>query len=339
MKNKATLSLKPFCYSCPSLRMISLAMICILALQVVMLFITKSYNSLIILLCSVTASVLSEVLDKILIRKTNPNIVMSIVIGILIGMFFPALYPPFAAFCTIFISLVVFKYSFGGISSSWLNPVSITIIIAYSVGSIWFHESFLSAEMIQSQNTSLLLIQDGTLPIHRFDSTITAFLNKTIFSHLGTTIPEGYISLLWDNGSSIPAFRFNLLTLLGSIVLLSLNMINCIVPICFLFFYSLLVRLFCPVLVGGSFATGDILLSLLTSGTLFTAFFVLSWFGTVPFTNTGKILYGLLAGLAAFFICGYGLSSAGAMFSVFVANVVSLLLQSVEHHFCKMERG
>ena len=48
-------------------------------------------------------------------------------------------------------------------------------------------------------------------------------------------------------------------------------------------------------------------------------------------TMAGKIFYGILTGVAAFFISGYGLSSVGAMFSVFCGNIFSLLIQMIEH--------
>lgn len=327
MKNSSAISLRPFCFIFPSLNMMTTCMLCVLVPHIIMLFVTSSYSSLFLIFCSIFASFCAETLDKILLRKKNIDIQISILQGVLIGMLLPASYPPATIFITIVFTLLVFKYAFGGIAGSWINPVAIVILVSYCVAPSFFPLVSLSAEQLQAQNTSLLLIQDGILPVHRFDSVVTDFLNNYVFSFLGTTIPEGYVSLLWDSGAAIPAFRFNLLTLFASLVMFSFRIIDCAVPLFFLLVYTVLVKLFCPLFAGGTIASGDIILSLFTGGTLFTSFFVLPWFGTIPLTVFGRVVYGCIAGVAAFFISGYGMSSAGSMFTVVFANIFSLFIQ------------
>lgn len=331
MKYNSTVSLRPFCYILPSFRSMTICMLCVFVPHIVMLALTASYNSIILLVCSVIASLAAELLDKLVIRKKNPDVLTAILQGVMIGLLLPATYPSVAVFFIVLCTLLIAKYAFGGVSGSWINPMAITVLVAYCICPSFFPVFSMPVEHLQVQNTSLLLIQDGVLPVHSFDSVITNFLNDYVFSLLGTTIPDGYVSLLWDSGSIIPAFRFNLLTLIASLVMFSMSMISCSVPLCFILVYTLLVKLFCPVFVGGNFANGDIILSLLTSGTLFTAFFVLSWYGTVPLTTGGRIIFGCFAGIAAFFITGYGLSSVGSMFTVFSANIVSVLIQFYEN--------
>ena len=331
MKHNSSVSLRPFCYILPSFKSMTICMLCILIPHIAMLTITASYDSIILLVCSVIASVSAELLDKLVVRKKYPDVLTSILQGVMIGLLLPSTYPAPAVFFIVLCTLLIAKYSFGGISSSWINPMAITVLVAYCICPAFFPVYSMPVEHLQVQNTSLLLIQEGVLPVHGFDSAITNFLNDYIFSLLGTTIPEGYVSLLWDSGSVIPAFRFNLLTLFASLVMFSMSMISCSIPLCFILVYSILVKLFCPVFAGGTFASGDIILSLLTSGTLFTAFFVLSWYGTIPLTTGGRAIFGCFAGIAAFFISGYGLSSAGSMFTVFFANIVSVVIQFYEN--------
>lgn len=328
-KNKI-ISLRPFCFLTPSVSTISVTILCILLPQILMLFLTRSFNSLLLLCCSITASLATEAVDKLCIRKQHFSVLPVLIQGILIGLFIPADYPPVAFFFLTAIMLLLTKYVFGLHAGSWINTTAATIIAAYFIGSVWFPAVHVPVEQIQSPNMSLLLIQEGVLPVYRFDSAITGFLNEHIFSALGTAVPDGYISLLWDSGSAIPAFRFNILTLIGSLFLFSFRILDALIPALFIGVYLGLVRLFCPVFAGGMFGTGDCLLALLTGGTLFTAFFILPWFGTVPMTTCGKVFYGIFAGIAAFFISGFGLSTAGAVFTVFSANIVSVLIQFFE---------
>jgi len=330
MNNKSKISLNPFCFTVPSVSTITIGFICVLIPHIIMLFITKSYNSIILILCSTISSCMVEIIDSIFIRKKNTDTLTALMQGILIGMLIPSEFPPIALCCIVFFMLYISKYIFGSLASSWLNPIAITVICTYFIGTLWFPSYKLSIEQIQMQNLSLQLIQDGTFPVYKFDTNITDFLNEFLFSFLGTNIPDGYISLLWDSGSTIPAFRFNLLTILASLILFSLKIIDWKLPTFYIGTYAVLVRLFCPMIVGGNFGNGDIILSLLTGGTLFSAFFVASWFGTLPFTNVGKIFFGCILGISAFFISGYGLSATGAMFSIFITNIVSLFIQVAE---------
>lgn len=334
MSRNSSVSLKPFCYIYPSLNMIISTMLIVLVPQVVMLFVTKSYQSLFLLVSSIFASHCAEALDKLAIRKKNYDFLIATFQGLVIGMFLPAGYPPVAIFFIVLVTLLISRYAFGGLASSWMNPVAITVIVSYAIGSVWFPTNIVTLEQLQIPNTSLALIQEGSLPVHSFDAKITSFLNENIFSLIGISIPNGFVSLIWDSGSVIPAFRFNLLTLIASLFLFAMQIVNWSVSGSFLLVYLILVRLFCPLIVGNPFGTGDILLALMTGGTLFTAFFVLSWFGTVPLTTGGKILFGSLAGVAAFLISGFGMSSAGAMFTVLSANILSLLIQLFEHRHC-----
>lgn len=331
MRKNNALTLRPFHYATPSISTMTIGMLCVLIPHIVMLVITSSLQSLFIILSSVLASFGAESFDAILIRKRSVNIPVTLLQGILIGMFLPPMYPVVAVFFIIFVTLFIAKYPFGGIAGSWVNPVAISIVMAYFVGAIWFPTFIISPLYLQSPNVSLMLINDGVFPIYSLDAIITGFLNNKVFSPLGTNIPEGYISLLWDTGAAIPAFRFNFFTLLGSLVLYSMSSLRIEVPVSFILTYSFLVWLLCPIFAGGALGNGDVLLALFTGGTLFSAFFVLSWFGTTPMTMAGKIFYGILTGIAAFFISGYGLSSVGAMFSVFCGNIFSLLIQMIEH--------
>ncbi len=330
MKKNNIVTLRPFCYIRPSLDTMTAGVIAVLVPQLVMLFVTDSYRSLILLGCTTAASVLAECIDAAALRHKRGDWNVALLQGLLIGMFLPASYPFASAFFIALCTLLVAKYAFGGLAGSWINPVAAVIIIAYFVGAVWFPAYSVPAGYLQTRNVSLALIQDGVIPTLPADSSVTAFLNETVFAFLGTSIPDGYVSLLWDSGAAVPAFRFNILTLIASLVLFSFRMLHWVVPACYVAVYAVLVKFFCPVFAGGTVGEGDILLSVLSGGTLFTAFFVLSWFGTTPLSPGGKVFYGVFAGVASFFISGYGMSPVGAMFTVLSANMISPVIQLCE---------
>lgn len=323
-------TLKPFSYITPSIGSINIGVLLLLIPQIIMLVITKSYSSILILISSIFASFVAEGFYKIIEKNYNFSWITASIQGVIIGLLLPSNYPFIAVFFITLFTLLCAKYAFGAYTNSWINPMAITIAVAYFINMSVFPDFLLSSSDLQSRNSALILIQNGTIPLSSIDTLITAFLNKTVFKIAGINIPEGYISFFLDTHSVIPAFRFNFLTLISSIILISLDMVDVLIPACFIVIYSLLVKFLGPVFYNGINGQGDIILALLTSGTLFSTLFLLQYFGTTPITTWGKILYGILAGIIGFFIMGSGTSSAGYIFTVLIMNIISPVIQVFE---------
>lgn len=329
-KNYRDLTIAPFSFLTPSLTNISTTLLILLIPQILLLLFTKSFFSIILIVVSIVASIFAEFTSN-KIRHINTLFdFTAIVQGVFIGMFIPQNYPIIPVFFIVYLSLLMVKYIFGGNAESWVNPTAYTVIIIYFLGISFFPEFLITKSYLESGNPGIQLIQNGDIPVLKFDSSLTFWLNTHIFSHLGIEIPAGYLSMFWDTQSTIPAFRFNLLTLLSSMILISVGIINWIVPTSFLVVYGLLVRLFSQTFFTGIIGQGDLLLAFLTSGTLFTAFFIVDFYGTTPITNFGKFLYGVMVGIIAFFITGCGTSPIGAMFTVLFANITSPIIQLIE---------
>ncbi len=338
MKNKikenklknTKISVKPYVYSIPSISSVSIKFLILMSIQASMLLFTKSYNAFFVVLTSLIASILASVINYYVSKEPFYNIMNIALQGIVIGLLLPETYPlPMVfviSFATIIVSrIIVFK----GINS-WINIPAISVIIAWYIGNIFFPQFALTSELLTVRNTSVYLIQSGYFPIYSFDTPITAFLNKYIFSITNVTIPEGFVSLFWDNHSLIPAFRFNLVTLISSIILFSDNSFSLIIPSCFIAVYTILVRLFVPYLFGGSINQGDMLLALLTSGILFSAFFLLQWYGTIPVSVSGKVILGIISGIIAFVIVGCGTSPIGMAYTIILSNIICMIIRIFE---------
>jgi len=331
-KDFSDIKLRPYVYVKPSLGSAALVMVILLMPQLFLLALTRSFDSLLIVLASVLASLTAEFLYSTVRKQFSFSPLFALIQGIVIGLLIPSSYSAVALFFIALVSLLLCKYAFGGFPNSWANPAVVTVIIAYVVNMQSFPTYMLTGQDWQTRNAALYLIQKGSIPLLSSDAAITSFLNEHVFSLFGVVIPEGYVTLLWDFPSTIPAFRFNLVTLVSSIILFSLDMMDILIPAIFIFFYSLLVRFFLPIVTQAPAFQGDVILSLLTSGTLFSTLYVLQWYGTTPVTVSGKVSYALSAAVIAFFIMGGGTSPVGYMFTVLFVNLLSLLIQVAESH-------
>lgn len=332
-KQNKIVSLAPFKYLKPSVRTESYFFLFLLVPQLLLLVLTKSWNSLSIVFSAVLGSLLVEAIDIHFQKKDKFTWTIAVIKGILIGLFLPSSFPLLPVFFITFFTLLVNRYILGGFANSWINPVAATVAICYIIGLKFFPEVQVTVTDLQTRNPALALIQNGTFPVNQEDLKITAFLNRRIFSIFKVSIPDGYVSLLWDSHSAIPAFRFNLLTIVSSVVLLSFDIISPIIPSCFVFTYSFLVKFAAPFFYNGPLFSGDVILALLTSGTLFCSFFILQWHGTVSLTNRGKFFYGIFGGATAFLIAGAGTSPCGMVFTVLILNILTLLIENVENHY------
>ena len=326
-------SLKPYVYERPSISAVSIKIMILLSLQIIMLFITKSYNAVIVVACSTIGALLASLIHYFFVKKQKFLSLTSIIQGMIIGMLLPESYPPVTVLFISFITLIIFNYIFETSENFWINIISVSVIIAYFIGKNYFPDFLITSDMFSMKNPSVSLINNGVFPVYYLDSSITSFLNSNILDKIKVSLPQGILSMLWDTQSIIPAFRFNLLTIIASIVLFSDNSFSILIPSIFLVVYALLVRMFFPFMSGGEFNQGDIVLALLTSGTLFTAVFMIQWFGTHPMSAVGKIIYAIFGGILAFFIIGCGTSPIGMVYVIIICNVLNLLIRQFEEKY------
>lgn len=329
-KSYEQLTLAPFCYTVPSVGQSSRAVMLLFIPQMVMLFLTESIASLILIGTAMLASIFADILDSFVRNRTYRISSSTMLQGMLIGFFIPSTYPPVKAFVIIAATLLLSKYAFGGFAQAWANPAAVSVIMLYLFGYSEFPQFLADPSLLERSDTLSRLISSGKFTLCRYDIQITSFLNSKVLNHAGISLPEGYISLLWDTGNVIPALRFNALTLFATLYLISFNLTEWLIPTVYLFMYSVLVYIFGLVPFGNLWFQGDILLALCTSGTFVAAFFILPWGGTTPMTIAGKCIYSAVAGVFAFLLNGCGTGNIGTMFVILLVNIISPVIQLIE---------
>jgi electron transport complex protein RnfD len=202
------------------------------------------------------------------------------------------------------------------------------VVLAYFVGPQFFPPFLVTKAQLALENPSAVFA--AGLPRLALDAPLTERINTLLFSFTGTVVPQGTVTLLWDAHSAIPAFRFNILTLGTSAILIALDALIWFIPLISLSTYLVLVWFFVPLICGSGIGGGDVLLAAMSSGTLFAAFFLSQWPGTLPLSRRGKVCYACATGLLFFVFAGGGTSPVGAVFTVLAANMVSAVVQFAE---------
>lgn len=333
--SKKQTQVKPFIYKKSSVSEILIRMLCLFFIQILMLFFTQSYSALLVVGVALIGALSASALDYLITKSHIYSYLTLLVQGIMIGLLLPESYPPITVFFLSFSVLFVFKYFFSNSENTWINMVALAIVISWFIGKSFFPSYLITKELLPVKNPSYYLIQNGTFPVYQFDSNWTSFLNTHFFNYLKISLPDGYLSLMWDSHSVIPAFRFNLLTIFSSILLFADGAFSILISTVYLFTYCLLVRLFVPFMNGGIFNQGDIFLALFTGGTLFCATFMIQWMGTTPFTLSGKIIYGFIAGVLSFVLMGCGTSPVEMVYIVLLCNIINLIINLIEERHCK----
>ena len=221
--------------------------------------------------------------------------------------------PLYAALGAVFAMLLV-KYSYGGLGANWVNPaLGAWLFIRLSWPALF--------EGVQPVFSS-----GGVL-----DTSITTFLNRTVFALSGAELPPGYMDLvLGTGGGGIIADRGLPVLILGTILFMAVKINRAWIPGLYLAAYALLTRSFGALPTGGGFGEGDVLYCLCSGGTLAVAFLVLCDPVTGAKTPVGMLLSTVLAALLTFMFRYPGGEFYGAFPAAALSNALVPLIRAME---------
>lgn len=338
-KSEWIVSPAPFLLTHPTISKMSLITGLTLLPILILLAMERDVFALIGISLALLGSICAEMCYSIRAKKNTFGDGSLFIAGILIGLLLPSTLPVIVFFMVSFSGVLIARVLFGGAGSYWMNPVAAAVCIAYISHPSAFPDFLITANSVETIGDAfgaLRLDHFTQLPV---DQSITQNMNSFFLKIFGIKLPEGYITLFWNSPSVIPAFRYNLIILLSSIILISMSIIDWIVPLVFLLSYGLCIWFFSLLPFGAGFSNGDILFAFLTSGILFVAFYVLPEYSTTPRTQTGKAVSGLISGALAFFMCGLGGSSVGAVFTVILINTINPLIEYLERKYVQHIQG
>jgi electron transport complex protein RnfD len=306
---------------------------------------------------AISGAVLSEFLLNFKLRVQTVLDGSAAASALVFSLLLPNTFPPVLAFFGAIFAMAVVKYSFGGLGANWINPaVGAWLFVRFSWPGAFegaLENSPLAAlSMLSGQGETdphgsplSLLVLNGVDLSRTFSSpdsaalssaigswgeSITAFLNRTIFSSLGAQLPGEYMTLFVPRFPAIIADRGFFCLLIGTIVITAFQVSRAWIPVVFLAVYALLVRVFGAVLLGGALGNGDVLFGICSGGIIAAAFLVTSDPATAPKSRTGIALAAVLAAVLTFVFRYLGFEPYGAFFATALINVLVPLIREIE---------
>lgn len=250
--------------------------------------------ALITILVSVASCVLFEALfQKAIKRPLQINDLSAVVTGILLALTLPSTTPIWMTILGACFAIVVTKVFFGGIGCNIWNPALsgrafLLMSFPVAIGSSWV------APKSDALSTATPLANISNY-VNQFASTNECYWNLFIGNHAGS-IGETCI----------------LAIIISGLFLLVTRIIDWRAPLMMILTCSV-----CTLLVGK-----DVLITLLSGGLLFGAFFMVTDYTTSPVTKPGRYLFGFGCGLITFLIREFGGYPEGVMFSILIMNTL-----------------
>ncbi len=255
------------------------------------------FNAIFVILTSVIAAVATEYLVKLLRKKPFVMDGSAVITGLLLALTLPPTIPLWMAAIGSVFAIAIAKEAFGGLGHNIFNPAL--------AGRAFLQLSF-PAQM------SVWIAPSGFAP----DAVTSASPLSDAFEKIGSN-PEIYRELLIGNINGSLGETSALLLLAGGILLIILRVIDWRTPVAFIGATALLS------LVLGQ----DAVYQVLSGGLMIGAFFMATDYVTTPMTRTGKIVFGIGAGILTVTIRLYGGYPEGVCFAILLMNAATPLIE------------
>jgi len=274
---------------------------------------TDNGRSLIIALVSLYSAILTEFLltwrsygtAKV---KDGSAAVTALVLTILL----PNQISPVYAALGVMFSVIVVKYSFGGLGSNWLNPaLGGWLFMRFSWPSV-FSGAFANPVM------------SSTSELSAFDNTITESLNHFVFSSFGIQMPSGYIDLFFNKNPGIIADRGLFFLLVSTVVITAAEINRGWIPLVFLSVYGFLIR------AAIDLSGGDLLYGIFSGGTIAAAFIIAAEPSSSAKLNQGILFTVVLGAVLSWFFRYVCHEYSGCLIAIAMVNCLTPVIKSIE---------
>jgi electron transport complex protein RnfD len=171
------------------------------------------------------------------------------------------------------------------------------------------------------------------------ENTVRPFLNDHVFSLLRIQIPPYYLNLLFSTEPGIIADRGMLALLAGFILIIAFKTNRAWIPAVWLTVFIFVTRMASALFYGGEWWTGDVLFTLLTGGTLVTAFILACDPATNAKSNWCILAATITGSLLAWLFRFPGSESYGAIFSIVLINALLPIVRGMENRWLYNNRN
>jgi electron transport complex protein RnfD len=254
------------------------------------------FNAILVILTSVLAAVATEYLIKLIRKKKFIMDGSAVITGILLALTLPPTIPLWMVAVGSIFAIGIVKEAFGGLGHNIFNPAL--------AGRAFMQLSF-TGEM------SVWIAPSGFSP----DAVTSASPLSDAFTQIGSNL-EMYWDLLIGNVSGSLGETSALLLIVGGIVLIIFNIIDWRTPLAFIATVGILS------LVLGQ----DAIYQILSGGHMIGAFFMATDYVTTPITRTGRVIFGVGAGILTILIRFYGGMPEGVCYAILLMNAVTPLI-------------
>ncbi|MHB1452853.1 MAG: RnfABCDGE type electron transport complex subunit D [Saccharofermentanales bacterium] len=260
---------------------------------------------ILVVAATVGSSVLFEYLSRKAMKRDNTiNDLSAVVTGILIAFSISPATPLWMCVVGSFIAIVVVKQMFGGLGNNFVNPaITARIIMAVS-----FPVQMGTWKLLEPADRLFGSIADSFTGADLVTTATPLYLASSGAQNL-----PSYLDLFIGNSSGCIGEVSVLAVLLGGAYLLARRVIKIWIPLSFIAAAMLVVFI----------AGGDVLYHLLSGGLMLGAFFFATDYVTSPFTNKGKVIFGIGCGLITGLIRMYGGMPEGVAFSILLMNILT----------------
>ncbi len=267
------------------------------------------FRSAVLILCSVLFCVLAEaVYNKLTKKPQTVGDLSAVVTGILLALNVPVTLPIWMLAVGCLFAIIIVKQLFGGLGCNFVNPALAG-------------RAFMLASWAGAMTTFVKPFADISLFFPAADTVSTATPLATL--KLGSVEGLSIVSAFFGNTGGCIGETSALLILAGAAYLLIKKVISWRIPVCYLATFALLTFLFGK----SQFDWNYTLLSLLTGGLLFGAFFMATDYTTTPSTPRGKLIFGIGCGILTFVIRRFGGYPEGVSYSILLMNVAAPLIE------------
>ena len=291
-----TTTVSPHIRSERSTQRIMLDVIIALCPALIASIVLYGFRSLLLTCVSVAACVLLEyVWEKLMKKPVTIGDLSAVVTGMLLAFNVPVGMPIWEMLIGDIAAIILVKMLFGGLGCNFMNPALVgRIVIMFSFTT---DMTTYAVPKVANAITSGVDAVSTATPLTMMDQISWSNFPQLLLGAHGGVIGEVCAAAL----------------IVGGIYLIVRKVIKPIIPLCYLGSLLLFSWLF-----GGT----QPVLSLFAGGVMLGAFFMATDYVTSPFTNWGKVIFGVGCGLITAAIRVFGNYAEGVTFAILLMNIL-----------------